>query len=306
MFKELFFFFIFILIASTCLAQPKIDEGFETSDSLNLPSGWSKWNNAGYQIDPFANWTVRDSGSAAPGIPSYTTVSHTGLKSCGVTWETGYDTLLTTFNVTDAWLVTKRVINITANDVLKFWATGGTITWYDSLQIWISFVDSTPASFTIKLGDIYYPSGSIYGEWSEYTYSLAPYASTPIMWVGFRYNMDVNNAGHMVQLDDVFLGEQSAVQQIGNNIPDKFALSQNYPNPFNPSTTIRFDLAKSTDVTLIVYNSIGQEVARIFEGHQKAGSYEATFDAGKLSSGTYYYRLTTDSFVETKKMVVVK
>ena len=310
MFKALLLFITFLFISSTCLPQPKIDEGFETSDSINLPSGWSKWNNAGYPVDPFTNWTVRDTGLSLPGNPN-TTVSHTGTKSCGVSWIVGEDTLTSVLGVTDAWLVTKRVTNIATTDVLKFWMTGGSGNWDDSLQVWLSSGDSTPQSFLtagIKIMDKYWPVDTSihYGDWSDTTFSLAPYVGTPVMWVGFRYNLDVNNAGYFVTVDDIFLGDPSAIQQIGNNIPDKFALSQNYPNPFNPSTTIRFDLAKSTDVTLIVYNSIGQEVARIFEGHQKAGSYEATFDAGKLSSGTYYYRLTTDSFVETKKMVVVK
>ena len=110
----------------------------------------------------------------------------------------------------------------------------------------------------------------------------------------------------MFQMQDIFVGVPGSVQQIGTNIPENFALNQNYPNPFNPSTTIRFDLAKNTNVNLVVYNSLGQEVNRVFDGHKQAGSYEAVFDASGLSSGTYYYRLTTDYFVETKKMVVVK
>lgn len=310
MLKNLQFLFVFLVLATVCFAQPKIDEGFETSDSINLPAGWTVWNNAGYPVNPWANWTVRDTGSYQP-LVGGRTVAHSGIKSCGVSWIVGEDTLTSQLGVTDAWLVTKRVTNITSNDGLKFWMTGGSGNWDDSLQVWLSLVDSTPTGFlntNIKIMDKYWPKDSNYqyGTWSDTSFSLAPYTGTPLMWVGFRYNMDVSNAGYFVTVDDIYLGEPSAVQQIGNNIPDKFALSQNFPNPFNPTTTIQFDLAKGTDVKLVVYNSLGQEVAKVFEGYQKAGRYEASFDASKLSSGTYYYRLTTDSFVETKKMVVLK
>ena len=309
MLKKLQFLFVFLVFATVCFAQPKIDEGFETSDSINLPTGWTKWNNANFVIDSMTNWTVRSVGDTLPGVGNLCVV-HTGMKSCGASWWVGYDTS-GILGTGDVWLVSKKVENITANDVLKFWMTGGSGTWDDSLQVWLSLIDNTPSGFlntNIKIMDKYWPkdTGYQYGTWSDTSFSLAPYTGTDSMWIGFRYNMDLTNAGYFVTIDDVFLGDPSSIQQIGNNIPDKFALSQNYPNPFNPSTTIKFDLAKNTGVSLIVYNSLGQEVSRIFEGYTQAGSYEATFDASKLSSGTYYYRLTTDSFVETKKMLLIK
>ena len=314
MFKKLQFLLVFLVFATVCFAQPHINEDFEGIDSMSLPAGWTKWDNGNfppYNLVPNANWTVRDSGAfQLPGLSTATGKAHSPTKACGVSWLMGVDSN-GNYLQADAWLVTKRIENVIATDVLKFWATGGTANYYDSLQIWISIGDSTPQSFLtsgIKLGDIFWPTGSTYGEFTEYTYSLSGYAGLTVGWIGFRYYVDMNlaTAGFFVHVDDVFVGDPSAIQQIGTNIPDKFDLKQNYPNPFNPSTTIRFDLAKNTDVSLIVYNSLGQEVARIFEGYTQAGSYEATFNASKLSSGTYYYRLTTDSFVETKKMVVVK
>ena len=309
MLKKLQFLFAFLIIASVCFSQVKINEGFETSDSINLPSGWTKYNNAGFPIDPLSHWTVRDTGSWQPGLTDALTVAHSGTKSCAATWIVGYDTVNNTYGVGDVWLVTKKVENITANDVLKFWATGGSTTYYDSLQVWLSLIDNTPTGFlgtNIKLMDIFWPHNSTYGQFTEYTIPLAPYAGSDSVWIAFRYNMDLSSEGFVVTVDDIFVGVPGYVQQIGTNIPDNFALNQNYPNPFNPTTTIRFDLAKNTNVNLVVYNSLGQEVTRIFDGHKQAGSYEAVFDASGLSSGTYYYRLTTDYFVETKKMVVVK
>ncbi|MBK8981760.1 MAG: T9SS type A sorting domain-containing protein [Ignavibacteria bacterium] len=94
--------------------------------------------------------------------------------------------------------------------------------------------------------------------------------------------------------------------QTGTNIPEKFALNQNYPNPFNPDTKISFDLARSSNVKLTVFNSVGQKVMNIFEGNRSAGSYIATFDGSSLSSGVYFYRLETDYYTETKKMQLIK
>ena len=83
-------------------------------------------------------------------------------------------------------------------------------------------------------------------------------------------------------------------------------MSQNYPNPFNPSTTIKFALPKSGSVTLKVYNTIGKEVETLISEEMGAGVYEVTFDASKLNSGMYFYRLNSNGFSETKRMMLVK
>lgn len=102
------------------------------------------------------------------------------------------------------------------------------------------------------------------------------------------------------------LGQLTGIEPVSNEIPEGFSLSQNYPNPFNPSTTIRFSIPARSNVELIVFNSAGQEVARPVNEELNAGSYEYKFDAGKLSSGVYFYRLVTDDFTQTRKMVLVR
>ncbi len=89
-------------------------------------------------------------------------------------------------------------------------------------------------------------------------------------------------------------------------IPQSFTLSQNYPNPFNPTTTIEFSLPQSANVTLKVFNILGQEVATLLNGVQRAGKYTIRFDASRLASGVYLYRLQADNFVETKKLMLLK
>lgn len=97
-----------------------------------------------------------------------------------------------------------------------------------------------------------------------------------------------------------------SVTPISNEIPVKYSLSQNYPNPFNPSTSIRFDLPKSTSVKLIVYDVLGNEVEVIANQYIGAGKYEAKWDATGISSGVYFYKLITEDFSQTKKMMLVK
>lgn len=88
--------------------------------------------------------------------------------------------------------------------------------------------------------------------------------------------------------------------------PDKFTLSQNYPNPFNPKTVIRYSLSENNFVSLKVFDALGKEVMILINNMQIAGTYEVNFDAASFSSGIYYYKLESDNFSETKKMIILK
>ncbi|HRE09594.1 MAG TPA: T9SS type A sorting domain-containing protein [Ignavibacteria bacterium] len=92
----------------------------------------------------------------------------------------------------------------------------------------------------------------------------------------------------------------------GSSLPENYSLEQNYPNPFNPSTGIKFSIPKSNNVTLKVYDLTGRVVASLVNEYKPAGSYEVTFDASALSSGVYYYSISSGEFTETRKMVLVK
>lgn len=83
-------------------------------------------------------------------------------------------------------------------------------------------------------------------------------------------------------------------------------LEQNFPNPFNPTTNIQYTIPKGGYVRLAVFNLLGQEVARIFEGVQSAGTYELTFNKEQLPTGIYFYRIQAPGFIETRKMVITK
>ncbi len=85
-----------------------------------------------------------------------------------------------------------------------------------------------------------------------------------------------------------------------------FKLLQNYPNPFNPTTTISYQLPVASLISLKVYNGLSQEVASIVSGVQDAGNHSVEFDASKLSSGIYFYKLSAGNFVETRKLLLIK
>ncbi|MBP9582674.1 MAG: T9SS type A sorting domain-containing protein [Ignavibacterium sp.] len=88
--------------------------------------------------------------------------------------------------------------------------------------------------------------------------------------------------------------------------PSTFFLNQNYPNPFNPSTSIQYQIAGISQVTLKVYDVLGNEVATLVNEAKPAGSYEVNFNASKLSSGIYFYKLQAGTFLKTKKMILMK
>ncbi|MBN8570044.1 MAG: T9SS type A sorting domain-containing protein [Ignavibacteria bacterium] len=306
---------IVISFSQASFAQIKLQEGFETTDTIPgaVPPGWSVWNNALFPIDPTGNWMVRDSGHSMPGLSTGLSKSHSGLRSMGSTWYAGVDTNTNAYGVTDAWLVTKRV-NISTGDSLRFFISGGSPTYWDSVQVWVSILDSTPGTFVLfpqyKLGSVSFPGtsggGSVYGQFIRKAYGLNIVAGQTA-WIGFRYYTNTSVDGFAVYLDDVMIGSPNVgVTPTNSSIPDKFNLEQNYPNPFNPTTNIKFSLPKATNVQLIIYNSMGQEVKSLVNEFKNAGSYSVDFNASSLASGTYFYKLITSDFVETKKMTLVK
>ena len=108
------------------------------------------------------------------------------------------------------------------------------------------------------------------------------------------------------QIDNDGSYEFSKTLEVNFGSPINFELIQNYPNPFNPSTTISFNLPKSGEVILSIYNLIGEEIKTLVEGFREAGTYTVNFNAKGHPSGMYLYRLSTNGFTETKKMLFMK
>jgi len=103
----------------------------------------------------------------------------------------------------------------------------------------------------------------------------------------------------------------SDVAEVDISLPTVFALEQNYPNPFNPSTSIQFSLPVDANVTIVVYNLVGEKVADVVSGDFSAGQHNVNFDASSLTSGVYFYRIDVtasngSNFSSVKKMTVLK
>ena len=107
-----------------------------------------------------------------------------------------------------------------------------------------------------------------------------------------------------VDIDGQF--EYSDVVEVNIAAPNKFELAQNYPNPFNPKTSIQFSLTDAANVSLLVYNTIGQQVAELINQRLEAGTYDREFDATNFNSGVYIYVLKTEKATITRKMILMK
>lgn len=110
----------------------------------------------------------------------------------------------------------------------------------------------------------------------------------------------------LVQKDYDGTEREIASKEIAVNTSMKYQLGQNYPNPFNPGTTIKYELPQASKVNITIYDVLGNEVKILVNEYKPAGNYIVNFDASKLSSGVYIYRLSAGGFAASKKMTVVK
>lgn len=170
--------------------------------------------------------------------------------------------------------------------------------------------DNTNASEGFRLVDYekYYLNGTYYyaGVWSndgEGGSWIFNYAS------GTDYQNAVNNAvdnGYRpikIQVND---GDWTVSVDDNEEIVNNFSLHQNYPNPFNPTTKIAYDIKESGNVKIELFNTLGQKVKVLLNDTKAPGSYEIELDGSELTSGIYFYKLTANNFVETRKMTLLK
>ncbi len=216
----------------------------------------------------------------------------------------------------------------------------------DTTDIDISVVDAQPTDAsgtgTIrgKVALNYLPTGFLSGLGEEFTGGSNVYAELNGVFKNFdistdfetfeitslpagTYNIIVNRLGYesdtiVVNLTNGGTVENTnflinpldnpvSVQNISTSIPDNITLYQNYPNPFNPTTNIRFDIKSKANVTMYLYNSLGQVVRKMINNETYTpGSYELSLDASGMASGIYFYKLVTGETSFTKKMVLLK
>ncbi len=152
------------------------------------------------------------------------------------------------------------------------------------------------------------------GTWNQN--QIIPFTFTTTLdsaWIpaNIKYDIFIYKVGGSFNTSEMQQGVSNSfnvigIEPLGNEVPDKYFLAQNYPNPFNPKTNIHFSVPKSGDVSLKIYNTLGQVVAVYLDGFVNAGNYNAEIDGTNLSSGIYFYTLSSKDFTQTKKMVMIK
>lgn len=197
----------------------------------------------------------------------------------------------------------------TDTQVIKKTTDGG-LTWFE--QTPNSFIRFYSFSFVnentgwcaggLSLGDIYKTTNG--GANWIYNKDIPIPALSGVYFLNENTGWAVGDGGVIIKTTTG--GGTIGVQQLSTTVPDKFYLSQNYPNPFNPVTNIEFSLPQNTFVKLKVFDLLGREIANLVNENLSAGEYKYDFNASALPSGIYFYKLETENFSETKKMVLIK
>ncbi|MBP9191530.1 MAG: T9SS type A sorting domain-containing protein, partial [Ignavibacteria bacterium] len=146
--------------------------------------------------------------------------------------------------------------------------------------------------------------------WTYHSLNLSPFVENAAeLKVRFRLTSDASFNYEGWYVDDIKMTVYNA-GTVGiasdEHFPGTFRLEQNYPNPFNPSTVISYNLPKSSNVSLKVFDILGNEVASLVNGNQIQGSYSVDFNGANIASGIYFYKLTADDYVDVKRMMLVK
>jgi hypothetical protein len=229
--------------------------------------------------------------------PTSTESVHDGSYACAVTFQTSAQM---DYIVEDADGLP------TFGYVLDFWLNPGSAS-IEELKIIFKHRDGTKVLSLVEQMDLSFESA----RWQQVSIPLATLELTDTHLEWIRFTGDVQGTFYV---DDIrFVPEEVvipsvAVEQVSEAtaLPSGYSLAQNYPNPFNPITTITYDLPKPSDVILTVYAITGQKVGVLVDGHQEAGHHRVFFDGSGYANGIYLYRLEAGSFVETRRMMLLR
>jgi len=162
-------------------------------------------------------------------------------------------------------------------------------------DIWLVKTDSNgDTTWTKKLGGFSHDKGTSVEQISDGGYIVTGYGRLP---GSFREDI------LLVRFDPE---DPTSVDDIESINVSSYNLEQNYPNPFNPTTNIQFGVSSKQFVSLKVYDVLGNEIATLVDEEKPRGSYEVNFNATELTSGIYFYQLIAGTFVQTKKMILLR
>jgi len=214
------------------------------------------------------------------------------------------------------------------NDNIFYDAVNQLLTQYESHYIGIKILsESTTSAQVFEWYDTYTDSDSAYYAWmTAGTFSTDTLLTDADGGVGILAgeSMDLqtgefrtiymaiaagNDESDMLANMDVAVQKYQSITSVeydGNLTPSEYILNQNYPNPFNPNTKITFGLPERADISLKIFNSLGEEVAELVNGNLEAGTYTYDFNAEGLTSGVYIYTLQTEKHALSMKMILIK
>jgi hypothetical protein len=167
---------------------------------------------------------------------------------------------------------------------------------------YVSNIISRGANIFAGAADGIYQSSNNGNNWSKVD-GISPYLypKSLLLTDNYLFSGIVGNGIFKRSLSEII-----GIQNINTETPSKYSLSQNYPNPFNPMTNVKFSIVKAGDVKIVVYDIQGREVQTLVNERLGAGTYEVRFDGSGLTSGVYFYKMVTDGFTETKRMLLIK
>jgi hypothetical protein len=189
--------------------------------------------------------------------------------------------------------------------------TNGGTNWLSQISgttVWLNGIFLTDTNNGTAVGGLYSFISTILNTTNGGTNWISQLSNTTNSLYGISFT-DANNATVVGRNGTILRTTNCGVtfaNQINSEIPEGFSLYQNYPNPFNPLTNIRFDIPKSNHVKIIIYNALGKEITTLVNEKLSAGSYEVNWNASGYPSGVYFYRLLTEEFADTRKMVLLK
>ena len=217
----------------------------------------------------------------------------------------------------DNWLVLPGITGgIIVGDTLHFWARSVDYdengNYPDSIRVMYSANDSLPSGTWTELGRFMVPNPNPNDPNNGYTfYSFGAPATSVNGRFAIRYCVVdgglYGNNSDFIGIDEISIYRTNVgINPINSNVPGNYSLMQNYPNPFNPSTKINFAIPKAGLITVKVYNILGKEITTLVNENLPAGNYSVNFSGSNLTSGVYFYRLESNGYTATKKMLLTK
>lgn len=217
------------------------------------------------------------------------------------------------------------IINLPSNDVTRGFSIEEQLANYDtmlsrafqySIPVWISTTQPRNLNDTKRLIQIEMRDSTFshFGDFAiDFWSGLANDDGTIKSIFNSGDGIHLNNAGHRILFNrvvDANVYEKTifptSAKYISGKLPSEFYLAQNYPNPFNPATTIQFGLPERTNAKLIVYDILGREVETLLNKQLNAGIHTVNWDANNFVSGTYFYVIFTNKFVQSQRMILLK